>query len=409
MRHTTIVLLLAVGAAAAPSRKEQGLRDKLAQVWLQHIRYCRNLKLGRDGLESWTHARALDPAFDKDGTLKTYFEAVEDQTGESAVHAGRRANARADAAKIYDKLGKLKIERAEEYRFTAIELLPAKRRTAKVVKRIRSAKSLDDAGRLLTRLRAADPEGKYDSLELDLARRGPVLIRGKGHELLGWLSLPRDWKNGRSYPVMVAVEGAGSNFIGALRASTRKRGKRPWIVLAPCTFVNTNALAPKKYPWYDAALLEKLGNDGAARFAFDSEGLIALLETIKERFGGEEQFAITGFSGGGNLTYGMLFLHPDRIRFAVPACANFGGHGAANAATPKEGGPPVVIYTGANDPHAVWTHGKEGSPGIEPQTDRAVEALKSKGFSNVTRTKLPGVGHSNLHDKVWETADKLEK
>ena len=74
------------------------------------------------------------------------------------------------------------------------------------------------------------------------------------------------------------------------------------------------------------------------------------------------------------------------------------------------GGPPVRIFTGEQDPHRTWTHGKvNGVPGIEPQTDRAVAVLKDKGFTDVQRVMLPGVKHSSLHRKVWEVADGLAK
>ena len=122
------------------------------------------------------------------------------------------------------------------------------------------------------------------------------------------------------------------------------------------------------------------------------------------------KFASTVFSGGGNLTDGITLLHPERIRFAMPACANCSGHGANDAGTPNDDGPPIYIYTGEQDPHRTWTHGKVGGvPGIEPQTDRAVAVLKDKGFTNVKREMLPGVKHSSLAAKVWETADELER
>jgi len=408
VRRSALLLLLATVSLAAPSKKEASLHAKVAQVWADHVLYCKGRKLRRDSFESYELARALNPCYDKDGSIKSALEALPEESEGVAGAAARRQKARAQAAKIYDKLARLKVERADEYRFAAVRLDPSKRRTGRIVKAIRAAKTPDDAGRLLTRLQAADPEHDYSALEVDLARDGPVLLRGKDHEIVGWLALPKGWKKGRNYPVLVVVDGAGSNFLGAARSCSKQRGKRPWIVLAPCTLANTNALQPKRYPWYDAALLEKMGSDNAGRFKFDSEGLLALLDSVHERFGGEEKFAITGFSGGGFLCYGITLLHPERVRFAVPACANFAGSGAADAGEPNDGGPPIVIYTGEKDPHAIWTHGKVGGvPGIEAQTDRAVKALQANGFTKVTRTKLPGVGHSSLYPKVWEAVDKL--
>ena len=65
--------------------------------------------------------------------------------------------------------------------------------------------------------------------------------------------------------------------------------------------------------------------------------------------------------------------------------------------------------TGALDPHRQFTHGKQDSPGIEPQTDQATTALRGLKFTNVTRTMLDGVKHSPLRAKVWAVADEFGK
>ena len=133
----------------------------------------------------------------------------------------------------------------------------------------------------------------------------------------------------------------------------------------------------------------------------------ALLAVVRERFGGEGKIGITGFSGGGNLCYGYTLLYPQEVRFAVPACANFAGLGA-NGPKPEDGGPPIRIYTGRDDPHRDWTHRKVGGvPGIEPQTDTAVKVLRGKGYRRIERQMLPGVRHSALPNKVWEVVDDL--
>ena len=52
----------------------------------------------------------------------------------------------------------------------------------------------------------------------------------------------------------------------------------------------------------------------------------------------------------------------------------------------------------------VW---RQEPPGIEEQTDWAVKALAEKGFSNVERKMLPGVGHSPLASEVWKFVDEV--
>ncbi len=51
------------------------------------------------------------------------------------------------------------------------------------------------------------------------------------------------------------------------------------------------------------------------------------------------------------------------------------------------------IITGADDPHRTHTFGDPKIPGIEPQTDAAVDLLERRGYRAVTRTLVPGLGH----------------
>jgi len=396
---TSVLLVLLL---AAPGKAETSLLVKVARVWEDYATACCRTNEKDEALLAWKRAREADPASDPGDALRKRIEAI---AGEPKPSEARRKKAYGDAAKLYDKLAK----HDEKYLFAAIELDPSRKRTAKVVQKIKGERDTNAAGALLARLRAADPEGDYASLEVDLACKDVVMIRAKDHPMVGWLALPKDWKKGRTYPVLVTVDGAGSNFLGAARASRQSRGSRDWIVLAPCSFANTNGLDEKRYPWYEPALLKEMGGFGA-RFEWDVQGLDGLLAVVRERFGGEEKIAITGFSGGGNLCYGYTLLHPDRIRFAMPACANFAGLGAADGPKPENGGPPIFVYTGEQDPHREWTHGKVGGvPGIEPQTDRAMKVLEEKGYTRVKREMLPGVKHSSLAAKVWDVADETAK
>jgi hypothetical protein len=265
-------------------------------------------------------------------------------------------------------------------------------RLKRIVARVKDAGKgdPDEAGRLLVALRRSDPTGAaagdYDALESELARDGIVLLSSPGHPLVGYVSLPGGWKKGGRYPVLVAVDGAGSNFLGCARNFEKARGARDVIVLSPITLSNTNALEPQKYPHYAQSLLDEWT---AKRLAFDQPGVDALLTVLRERYGAEEQAFLTGFSGGGLYTYHQLLQHPDRVAGAAPACANFGGgglEGAPGAGT--GGGPPVHIFTGELDPHRDDVFGQK--PGIEGQTDRIESELARLGYTHVRRTQVKG-------------------
>ena len=139
----------------------------------------------------------------------------------------------------------------------------------------------------------------------------------------------------------------------------------------------------------------------------ETQPTVKELKAVQERYGGAGKIGITGFSGGGNLTYCFTMLHPDRVLFAAPACGNF-NPGMARGAEPIEGGgPPIHILTGEADPHRDFTHGNKNSPGIEPQSNWAEAKLKELGFTNVRRSMLPGVKHSSCARQVYEFADEV--
>jgi len=406
-----VALLLATAALLAAPDAEAKWKHKLADVWIDYARWCRLKDLKQPAAEAVERARAAFPEHDALAKLTEEIGAMPEGASEAAGQDKRFGKACADAAKVYDKLAGLDHAEADaarflDYRFEAVRLDPSKSRINRIVADIKqlsgNQRTVVEAGTLLTRLRAADPEGDYDDLEVDLAKKDVVLVSGKDHPMVGFLSLPSKWRPGGSYPVLVAVEGAGCNFLGAARGFSKGRGGRDWIVLAPCSLSNTNELVPEKYPFYTE---EQRAEGNRNRIEWDLAGLDALLAVVKERFGGEEKIGITGFSGGGNLCYGFLFRHPDRVRFAVPACANFAGQGLREAEPVEGGGPPVRVLTGANDPHRDYTFGNKDMPGIEPQTDAAMAAFEKFGFTNVTRTMLPGVGHSSCGKQVWDFAD----
>jgi dienelactone hydrolase len=412
MRDVLLACLLLAAPVAADA--EGSLKEKVAKAWIDHARWAKVQGARGEAARALDEAAKVDPSAQDLERLRAEVEALA-EGGEVAGLEARSTKAHQEIAKLYDKLAALKHApadepRFEEYLFRAVELDPSKGRTGKILglvrKQAQNRAKAEAAARMLVRLREADPGGSYDALETELALEDVALVKHKDHAMVGWLSLPKGWKRKGEWSVLVAVDGAGSNFLGAARGFAQSRGSRDYLVLAPCSLSNTNALEPAKYPFYSQATLDEGNRD---RIGFDLAGLDGLLAVLKERFGASDRIGITGFSGGGNLCYGWLARHPDRTRFAIPACANFSGLGFQSAQAVEGGGPPIRILTGANDEHKDFTFGKKDSPGIEPQTDRAVEALGKLGFTKLERRMLPGVGHSSCQGQVWEFADEVAK
>ena len=395
-------------------KKEQAARERVAAALGELAEWCTENEAEGLGRTVFSELRALDPSA-AEPYADTFGEADpdDDEGGDPESGSDGRRRLGPQIAKAYDKLFAVKHDGSDEararfdgYLEAALRWDPTKSRVKKAVQCIKKAE--DDelrAARLVARYHGASGElgGPIAALAVSRASDGPLLLASAKHELVGWVWLPRTWKKGRSYPVLIGVDGAGANHKGYGAKSVSARGSRPVIVLAPVTLSNTNSLSPKKYSHYSNETLEGWGGK---RLEFDGPGVDGLLGEIEALFGGDQGLFLTGFSGGGVYTYWKLIHDPERVLGAVPCCANFANFGSDDVAQAKDGGPPVLILTGENDKHREFTHGNKDSPGIEPQTDNAVKVLADNGFTRVER-RMVKAGHSPLHDMVWEFVDEV--
>lgn len=414
-----LALLLLAGATvgAAPDPKaaatEAKERQRIAAVWVAAGTALKDKGRKAEAVRAVAEAKEADPKAAGLDDLAKVVDALADATGNDAAAADAVKKAAADAAKGWEKISEIAHDPKDDARYAAYlakacELEPSKGRLSKG---LAAAKALagnkarpEGAGLLLARLRDADPDAsksKYDAVESDMALSDVALVKAAGHGLVAWMSLPKGWTKKGDWPVLVTVDGAGSNFLGSTRSFRDMRGSRRFIVLGPCTLSNTNDLKPETYPFYPAPLLEEWNGK---RLDFDLPGLVAILSMLSERFGAAKKVAITGFSGGGNLCYSLTMRRPDLVWASAPACANF-QPGLAGDATVADGGPPVHILTGEKDPHRNDVFGSK--PGIEGQADWAQEAFTRLGFKHVKRTMLPGVGHSSCPKEVWSFLDEV--
>lgn len=416
-----VALLLCVPAAAKDTAAEEAkLRAQLAAELAKVASACVAAGARAEAVRVAGEAASLDAAAPGVAEAKEKAEALDEAPGDAAAAQKALGAARANVAKLYDKLGALDHAPADAARFADYAVRAfvwePKPRAARLLKRGADALQSDrpwEGARLLATLRKADPEGtkagKYDAAEVQLGKDGKLLLGSADFPIVAWVSLPKDWARGRRYPVAVGCEGAGCSFQGYFGGLVSSRGSRPVIAVTPVTVTNTNAdnLNASKYPMYDPKWLETCRTDLLARIAVEGPGMEAILADLADRFGAEEKAFHTGFSGGGIYTYWRLFQHPDKVRGAAPACGNFGRLGLDGAPGAKDGGPPVFLMTGGNDPHRDFTFGDKNQPGIEPQTNDAEEHLKRLGYTRVKRHQFPGVGHSSLHAEFWKFVDDV--
>jgi predicted esterase len=193
------------------------------------------------------------------------------------------------------------------------------------------------------------------------ARAEPVLHTASTHPLRCYVVEPsRQQPPGKRLPVLVCLEGAGADFRGAAIRFARARGDTPILIVVPCTFSSTNAMrgeVRQRYTdLYGESLVDTVGGVGLvpairSRLAWDEEGLLAALVDIGRQRAVEERFYLTGFSGGGILTWWMTLRHPARLAGVVPVCPNHAFLSVSSSdASPGSRATPILVISGENDP-----------------------------------------------------------
>jgi predicted esterase len=418
-------------SAAPPgkSKIEKSILGKIATEWINLGRWCAGRNLAEEAKRCASRAESASPEAKGLADLKEKAEACKGEAAEADRKTCKRKldSASNKVARHYEKLFGLAAkaadasdrERLEGYLWIALDISPSDKRWGSVlsiVTRLVGGKEAEKGLRLANRALALGPPKKFVPKFRSAVDRAAtdklVLMTASVHPLRYYFSLPKSFRRqkGRKWPVLVCVDGAGSNFEGIARNYKNKRGDLPFLIVSPCSFSNTNQIQGnmlKKYKKYYSDEVIEEGNRG--RIRWDEEGVLTVLKDLRENFDAQERIYVTGFSGGGNITYMMIFRHPDMLNGAAPACANFSGKGAWKKwkeewkFSDEDVNFPLHIITGANDKHRDFTHGNKNSPGIEPQTNWAEECLKELGYPNTKRTMVPGMGHSAAQKHVIDT------
>lgn len=210
--------------------------------------------------------------------------------------------------------------------------------------------------------------------------------------------VPRDFDRKRTWPIILALHGGGEygsdgmrqTNVGLAPAIRRNPERFPAIVIFP------QAKADDKPGW-------QLNGGKAA--------LAALDQALKEFRGDPKRVVLTGLSAGGNGTWFLASLYPERFAAIVPVCAfvsEFRGR-ASNVIYPalasgddpyseiakKVAKLPILIFHGAKDDV------------ITPDESRKMsDALKRIG-AKVSYIELPDANH-NAWDAAYGSADLIE-
>jgi poly(3-hydroxybutyrate) depolymerase len=399
MRVLSFVLLAALLARAdgKAGSKDQELRRAIAAGLADLASWCPAKALTDEGRALAEEALSLDAANAKAKEAKEKCAGASAGTeADRKEYEGKLAGYGKKLAPLYRELGLQKHDKKDDAAYDGF-LVRAFELDAKLGPAIdaewRGAQGKRDwerAHRIASGMErtASDPARvkALKDIELKVAERSPVLKGVSGHEFRYYMMLPKDWTPAKKWPVVVYVEGAGSNFLGGINNYASNRGELNCIVVTPQSISSTNDLPSQKAKYaYPAALLERYNGDAVGRLKFDEEGLLLALADLRKDYGAEEKIFITGFSGGGNLTWRMVFGHPDLLWGAAPACPNFANPLELSAAPEREN-LPVKVFQGDKDEYLKSM--------LEAQWEGAKKICDEKGWKNVSRTMLPGVGHS---------------
>lgn len=228
------------------------------------------------------------------------------------------------------------------------------------------------------------------------AKKNYVEKKASSHAMKYYISLPSNYDESKKWPVIFNIDGSGCQFDVSMKTWLNHK-KRGYIVVTLWTVSNTQK---EKYSqFYPKESFKGLKE----QLKFDEEGLFVILDDITKSFNADkEKIFITGLSGGGLLTYFMIFHHNDKFTACAPRNPNFSNICASDSKVVNKD-IPVHIFTAGAD---------EYKSRIDKETENALKNLKDKGFSNFKTTEVPNVRHGQsqkYYDKILDFFDDALK
>lgn len=174
-----------------------------------------------------------------------------------------------------------------------------------------------------------------------------VLRRATTHPMAYRLSLPKGWKPGGTWPVVMAIEAAGMDFAGLAKAYMAARGDRPYILVVPHSLTNGSSRY-REATSFTYTPTEWAQVDRQGRWAFDEAGLPAVLAEVRRLYGGEARAYLTGWESAGHTVWGMTLRHPEWWRGVAAVSTNYQGRYLDEANSESRCDEPTRVSTRAD-------------------------------------------------------------
>ncbi len=217
------------------------------------------------------------------------------------------------------------------------------------------------------------------------------------------LALPAGWSAEREWPVLIAIPDAGREFDANLQTFVAARGNRPYILVAPevltCGGARTRTLDHYSYSRAVWDSLQSLDD-----FAFDDDGIAAVMMDVHRRWHGESTAFLTGWEAGGHTVWAVTFRHPERWRGVAPVSTNYQRRGlgpTAFSSAPERLRLPLQVFREGTSSGEI----ADAMKVLEQQTANALADARTHGFAPAPVRVVPGADHGPLAASVLAWCD----
>jgi len=226
------------------------------------------------------------------------------------------------------------------------------------------------------------------------------------HPMRYHVSLPQGWSAKREWPIVVMIPDAARDFVGDLRAFEAARGNRPYILVAP-EVLTCGGARTRTVDHYSYSRAEWDSIQGKDDFAFDDEGVGAMLADVRRLWNAESTAFLTGWEAGGHTVWALTFRHPDRWRAVAPVSTNYLRRGVPSMSSPEPARKHlrIQVFREANPTGEI----AEAMRFLDQQMASALSDARARGFETGPIRIVPGADHGPLAPAVLAWCDSLRR
>ena len=227
---------------------------------------------------------------------------------------------------------------------------------------------------------AAERKGKKSSMKIALAMTEAKMWKSPNGETLPYrLHVPSNPEQGRRYPLVVHMHGAGSRGTNNLNqvktggadfiAWAKKRGEEYIFVAPQC---------PARQKWVDVMWNQKSSTMHEKPTIYLRMAMEIIDDVCKRYPVDMDRVYVIGISMGGYATWELLQRRPELFAAALPCCG-----GGDSALASRLVNIPIWTFHGSNDRTVPVVRSRD-----------MVAAIKAAGGTKIEYREYPGVGHN---------------